>query len=207
MKKTPVIIIISFIFFLLLLFWIGYYVKTHFQEFRDIRLLSLEDFLILLLFTLMYFGVQGMILKTIVEPFGVRLKFKEWFGIMMVTLMGNFLIPFGGFGFRAGYLKKVYSFDYTYFGSTLGAVCLIEFLIFTLGGIVSLIFLYFHAKIFNLTLAVLLAVILLICLIFLFFSPKMPDFKNKILWRIGNIIESWYSLKNNRELLQKLFGF
>jgi len=196
--------IASFLLFSLLLFWIGLYVKGHLSGFQDIRSLSLKYFFILPFFYFMYFLLQGFILKTVVEPFGIRLKFNEWFGIIMITLMGNCLVPFGGFGFRATYLKRIHAFDYTHFISTLGAIYLIEFLIFTLGGFIGLGLLYFNSGIFDLPITILTSVVFSISATVLIFSPHLPRLKNAILQRINAVLESWRTIKMNYKLIKRL---
>lgn len=198
--------IISLLVLSLLLVWISFYVKSHLGEFKDINQISPSNLFFLIGFTFLYFLVQGLILRTILEPFGVHLKFREWFGITMITLLGNFLIPFGGFSFRATYLKKVYSFDYTYFVSTLGAILLFEFLIFTSGGLLGLLVSFLQFQRFNPILTALLLMIFIICGFFLLFSPPLPNFKSKVYLRLRGVIESWYNLKKNQKFLKTLFA-
>lgn len=206
MKKNVLKKFVLMAAFFSLLILTGFYIKNHLSDFGDIRNVTFSNLTIILFLMLAYFVVQGVLLKITLQTFSIKLRFKEWFGLMVVTLMGNFIVPFAGFGFRAAYLKKVHSFDYTYFGSTLGAIFLIEFLIFTLGGLTSVSFLYFQKNIFNLGLVIFLCVFLLICLVFLFFSPKLPNFKNKLYLRLKAVIESWNSLKSNKEFTFRLIG-
>ena len=206
MEKKLIRTIVVFLFMAGFLAWIGFYIKNHLVEFQDIRFLSWGNILIILVLTLAYFIVQGLILKSILEPFKIQLPFKEWFGLTMITLLGNYLIPFGGLGFRATYLKKRYLFDYTHFLSTLAAITVIEFLIFTLAGAVALFYLFFQANFFDPVLTILLGSVLSICLAIIFFPLRFKSSKNKILMRFGNLLKSWYSLKRDRSLIKKIIG-
>ncbi len=190
-------------FFLIVVF-IVYYIKSHWSEFQDIRITSWFNAAILFIIAPINILIQGLFLKVLMEPFGVKLKFNEWLGLMVLTLLGNILIPFGGLGFRAAYLKKYYNFGYTDFLSTTVAVWLISYVIFTIGGIIGLIFLYWQSKIMDFNLMVIFGVILLGCLIVWFFPFKISSSKNKIIHYFSLLIKSWQFIKSDKFLVKRL---
>lgn len=197
--------IISIVIVLGLLIWVGFFVKNNISEFQNIRFISNGYVFAILICVVIYFLIQGIILKLLLQIFNINLRFKEWFGITVVTLMGNYLIPFGGFGFRAAYLKKAYRFQYTHFISTLGVMYLIEFIIFGLGGLLGLTFAYLSHHFFSLNLTLLFVSVILGCVFFLIFAPKSPkSFKNKYLAIFGRIIESFEKIKRHPGIIQKL---
>lgn len=195
---------ISIALTILIFMWLFFYIKKHYQDFEIFKTLSWNNLIILFLSVLGCLFIQGLMLKEITRPYKIILKFREWFGINVLTTLGNYIVPFGGLGFRAAYLKKVYHFDYTYFLSTLGAVCLIQFTVASIGGMIGLLASYYRVGTLNLTLGLTFGLILLGCLVFLFLSPKLPSFKNKIWQRFKGVIESWYQVKKNKELVKKL---
>lgn len=196
---------ISAIIFFGLLVWMAYFAKGHLLEFQNIRFVSREYLLVILICVFIYFLISGVILKLLLEIFNIKLRFKEWFGITMITLMGNYLVPFGGFGFRAAYLKKVYKFKYTHFVSTLGAMYLIEFIIFGLGGLLGLAAAYTNHHFFSLKLLLLFILMILGCISFVILAPKFPRTpKNKYLIILSRIFESLKQFKEHPSIIYKL---
>jgi len=189
------------IVFLGLLIWICFYVRNHLQEFRAIRVISVIDLVILFLLTPVYFYSQAIILKLILKSFGIKLKFNEWFGLTMMTMMGNFIIPFSGLGFRALYLKRVYSFDLRHFISTLSAIWIVNFLVFTFAGLFALIFIWRQSHSFDLKTALFLGIVFLFALIFWFTPLGKFKPKNKFLKRFSLILKSWQKIKRDRKLV------
>lgn len=192
------------IVFLSLLVWICLYIKNHLQEFRAVRIISVIDLVILFLLTPIYFYSQAIILKLILKSFGIKLRFNEWFGLTMMTMMGNFILPFSGLGFRAVYLKKVYGFDLRHFISTLSAIWIVNFLVFTAAGLFALVFIWRQGHSFDLKTALFLGVLFLLALILWFIPFGKFKSKNKFLKRFNLISESWQKVKTDRELVIRL---
>lgn len=189
------------IFFVLLLF---YYIRKNWSDFANVRLVSVNYLIILGFLGIINLTLQGLSLYIIVKPFGINLKWREWLGITTLTLLGNYVFPFGGLGFRAAYLKKVYKFDYTYFVSTLAALYLIQFLVYAVGGLIGLLFIYNSKGTLDWRIFSVFAIVLIVCLVFIFFSPKLPVFKNRLYTRFLGIINSFYEIKTNKILMRQL---
>lgn len=184
-----------------LIFFIARYVQLNLSKFHDVSNLSLKYLIIIFFLVFTNFLLTGFLLKKVMFEFGTKLKFKEWFGLTMVTALGNIVLPFGGLGFRAAYLKKIHNFDYTYLVSTTATILVIEFIVFTLGGVIGLIYLRYTLGYWILTLAYLFFIILAISAYFLIFSPHLPKYKNKWVEKFDNIFKSFYELKKNRRLM------
>ncbi len=93
----------------------------------------------LVLLCVLTFGTSGLFLRLFAGKFGMSLSPREWFGLTVVTTMGNYLTPFsGGLIARAGYLKRRHAFPYTRFLAMLAANYLISFALISLTGIVTL---------------------------------------------------------------------
>lgn len=183
----------------------GFYLKEHWQDFLTIKTLSWQYVPILVTLGLVYIIIQGLILKTTLQPFKINLKFAEWFGITIITLLGNYIFPFSGLGFRAAYLKRKYRFQYTHFLSTSAAIYMVEFLVFTFGGLIGLFSWYWQSQFIDLKLLTFFGLIMIFCLVFMIFSPKLPFFKNKYYVKFMGLMESFYQVKGNRWLLKRLF--
>ncbi len=190
--------------FLFIVIFFIYYIRSHWSEFQGINIVSWPSAIILFVIVPINILIQGLILKVLMEPFGVKLKFNEWLGLMVLTLLGNILIPFGGFGFRAVYLKKYYNFEYTDFFTTTMAVWLINFTIFTIGGIIGLIYLFWQSKIIDINLMAIFGGVLSGCLIVWFFPFKIPSSKNKIIHYFGLLTKSWQFIKTDQLLIKRL---
>lgn len=195
---------LSITLFLGLLAWVSFYIKNNWADFRTIEGINWSYLLILMVLAIIYIVVQGLVLKIIVKPFGVTLKFFEWLGIAILTLLGNYIFPFSGFGFRAAYLKKAHGFNYTSFVGSLAAVYVIEFFVFTLSGLIGLWYWYETTGFFDSKLLTLFIVVFAVCLLLLCFSPQMPDTKNKFLSQLKQTLQSFYLVKTNTQLMRQL---
>jgi uncharacterized membrane protein YbhN (UPF0104 family) len=102
--------------------------------------ISLRHAIWLVLMCVLTFGTSGLYLKVFAGKFGMNLRPREWFGLTVVTTMGNYLTPFsGGLIARAGYLKHRHAFSYTRFLAMMAANYLIAFALISLTGIVTLL--------------------------------------------------------------------
>ena len=197
-KKT-----LSLIIFLAIIAFFIYYIRTHWSEFRQLRVVSWWALMGTFILVPLSFYIQGLILKIVVEPFGIYLKFKEYFGLLAITLMGNFLIPFGGLGFRAIYLRKIYKFSYADFITTLIAVWVINFLIYTTGGLVGLLLLRYRANIFDWKLAIIFLIVLVGSVIILL-PLRLPRMKNRLVVFINHSLGRWRKLFKKPGLIRNL---
>jgi uncharacterized membrane protein YbhN (UPF0104 family) len=102
--------------------------------------ISLRHAVLLVLMCVLSFGTSGLYLKVFAGKFGMYLRPREWFGLTVVTTMGNYLTPFsGGLIARASYLKHRHAFSYTRFLAMMAANYLIAFALISLTGIVTLL--------------------------------------------------------------------
>ena len=104
--------------------------------------------------------------------YGVKLKFKEWFGLQMITHWGNQLIPFkGGLSARAIYFKKKYRFPYISSAGVIGIAYLIDFFIYGSLGLILSFFLPVTSNI-KYSVFILFGVLLIGSIFILFFLPS-----------------------------------
>ncbi len=187
-----------------LLIWMAMYIKNHLHEFEDIQLVSWRDVVILLVISFPGLILRGLFVKLLVEHFEIKLKFKQWFGIMAVANLWNYLFPFGGFGLRAAYLKKFHNFPYAYFLSTMMATYIIRFLIYSVLGLICLGLIYFDTGFFAVNLFFLMLGVALVCLIAMVVTPKLPAIENRIFFHLSRMMNGWLELKKDKALILKL---
>ena len=134
--------------------------------------------------------------------FNLRLKFKEWFGLGIITNFYNFITPFrGGMAARAVYLKKKHGFAIIHFLATLSAIYIIIFFVGSLAGLISMLLIWHYYNLFTLSLFLLFLSILLFLLGIIIFSPKLPESRNKWLNRFIKVINGWRLIKDNKKTI------
>lgn len=107
---------------------IAAYLHHHKELIAKFANISLSAGLQLIGLRLLFWAVNGLILREFASKLRLPLKFREWFGLSVVTTMGNFISPLsGGLVARAGYLKLRHAFPYVQFASLLAANYLVTF--------------------------------------------------------------------------------
>ena len=185
--------------FILALFLIGVYLFTVQFDFSKITHITLMQLIVLIGVAFFNLVAQGAIFKYSIKVFGINLAFKEWFGAINITLFGNYIIPFSGFGFRAYYLKKKYKFSYIDFSSSLIAILLVEMLVFSSIGVIA--FLLSEYSIWSNVFYISLILIMLSSV--LFFIPKFIELLQKVIFflKIKIFLTGWVKcLRSSKEL-------
>jgi len=196
---------ISLIILVSLIIWAGIYVKNHIDEFGIISSLSLKYLGILLFLSLLEIFLAGLFTKIIIGSFGITLRSREWFGLSVVTSLGNYLLPFkGGAGLRGIYLKKYHDFPYTYFLTALVATSIIIFFVNSGIGVAGMYLVYAYYKIFNWIIFATLGVFFFLFLAIIIFSPKVPSFRSNFLNKISSAINTWHDIKKGTSVMFKI---
>ena len=102
--------------------------------------MSLGYLLPLIFVSFLYILMQCLIGKDSLIPFGLNLKFDEWFGLTFITLFSNYFIPFSGLGVRAAYLKRKKDLGLDSFIVSMANITLIELTIYSLLGIIPILY-------------------------------------------------------------------
>lgn len=198
---------ISLIILISLIVWAGIYVKSHIDEFGIIFSLSLKYLGILLFLSLLEIFLVGLLTKIITKSFRIDLTSREWFGLSVVTRLGNYLLPFkGGAGLRGIYLRKYHDFPYTYFLTALVATSVIVFFVNSSIGVTGMCLVYAYYKIFNWIVFGALGIFFLLFLAIIIFSPKVPNFRSNFLNQISNAINTWHEIKKSTSVVLKLLS-
>jgi len=138
-KGFPYRSLVSLAILALLVLWAVTYLSDHFDEFKKALAWPLPCLVLASLLTVIRFGIVGQFTQIILRAFGLTLTFREWFGLPVITTLGNYVLPFrGGSGLRAAYLKKRHAFPLTDFLSTFVAIYLVVLIVNAAVGLTAL---------------------------------------------------------------------
>jgi uncharacterized membrane protein YbhN (UPF0104 family) len=142
---------IHLIFISVFLLFILIFIKNNFNNIKEIIIsISFLDFFILSISTWITILLNGNKIEILTKYYGLKLKFKEWFGLSVVTTMSNYLAPFGlGMSLRGIYLKRKYNFSYGIFITTLATSYLTSFFLYSFLGLIVIIIFYFKYNFSN----------------------------------------------------------
>lgn len=94
----------------------GWFVRRHWGEFRALAIANPGALWVLVALVPAMLAGNGLQLRLLVRPFGVRLAAREWFGLAVITAFYNTLTPFrGGMFAKAAYLKRRHELTLTGF--------------------------------------------------------------------------------------------
>jgi len=187
---------------LILIGWFASYFYQHIEEFRELKIVAPFFLVPIFLLTTLFLINNGLVLKYFLEPFNIKLKFKEWLGLSVINTMGNYLTPFrGGTAAKAFYLKTRYRFSYSYFLGTLAGMTIIAFLINSFVGLLTTILLYYIYGFFNILIFAIFLFVFLFLLGIVFFSPTVKETKCPFVNKLINVINGWHLIKSNRKII------
>ena len=200
MKQTKTILSIAILIAIALLLF--NYLKNNISDFKQFSLINPIYLIPLMIIFIMFLFTNGFLLKTLMEPFDIKIKLFEAFGLSTITNFYNLITPFrGGAGVRAVYLKKKHDFPYVNFLATLGAIYVIIFLIGSIGGLLSMFYIWLNYKIFNPLIFLAFLAFFLFLSSIIIFSPRLPESKNKWINRSIKVINGWHLIKNNKRII------
>lgn len=197
----------------ILLIFVAYFIDNahKFEPLLHIRFVLL---LIIAAADILSIGISGVFTKFILEPFNKYIPLKESFYISLLSSVGNFFAPAGaGFGFRAVYLKRKYSFPYSEYLSTLSGNYILVFLVNSFFGLLSLYLLRAKANGQFGVLAAIFLAIFIVSLLLTIIKVPLKEAKEagadragqirRILYRITH---GWNFIASHKPLLGKLIG-
>lgn len=181
-KILPILILIGFIILGII------FLKRHTHELVRILDVDLRYVAIIAVLVVLQSLLRGYKSKILMDIYGIKLKFKEWWGLEIMTEAGNNIIPFkGGTSVRAVYFKKKYQFPYTFFASMTGLSYLIDFLGLGVLGVLVSFFLNVQNEI-KYSLLIFFMIISLVSSFILFFIPLPLNVNIRILKHVATSI-------------------
>ena len=131
--------IFSFFILIATILMIGLYINTHRNLLNNIRSVNLLSLSFIVLIRFIFLLLNGLLLREFALKYKITLIPTEWFGLSVVTTMGNILTPLsGGLFARATYLKHKHSLPYAKFLSLLCVNYMIYFWVVGIAGVVTL---------------------------------------------------------------------
>ncbi|BHH82928.1 lysylphosphatidylglycerol synthase transmembrane domain-containing protein [Desulforhopalus sp. 52FAK] len=198
---------LSIFFLTLFTTWLIYYIRNNIHEFEIIFNLSWLPTIIL---TFLIFGesiFSGLFTKVVMEHFAIRLKWREWYGLSVITRFWNIILPFrGGAGVRALYLKRVYKFPFTKFFATLLSLYFLIFIINSAIGTACVILLYLLNNILIYQLLIFFIIIFLLICAFIFLPIKIPESRFTLLNKINQATTAWHGINKDFDAMKQLIG-
>ncbi|MCB0193889.1 MAG: flippase-like domain-containing protein [Anaerolineae bacterium] len=147
---------------------------------------------------------NGLYQKAFANKFEVDLKFVEWFGLSIVTTMGNYMTPFsGGMVFRAAYLKHQHKFAYARFATLIASNYLVVFWVVGVVGFGVLISFFPLREVYLRLALFFLAVSMIISTLILLPNIRLPG-NYPLVISLNISLEGWNAVKNDRKLLVQL---
>jgi uncharacterized protein (TIRG00374 family) len=207
MEKHIKKIISIIVLFLIIAFFIRYIINN-LSDFKKLLTFGTSNPLLLIIISIIIIinlFLNGLLLKSLMKPFNIKLKLFEAFGLSTITNFYNLITPFrGGAGVRAIYLKKKHDFPYVHFLATLSAIYVIIFLVGSLAGLLSMLLIWLNYGIFNKLVFLVFLAFFLFLLPIIIFSPRLPESKNKWFNRFIKVINGWHLIKKNRGTIIKI---
>jgi uncharacterized membrane protein YbhN (UPF0104 family) len=194
----------SLVVLVLVVVAIAWYVLSRPDLLGALKQVSVWAAVYLLATRFLFLGLNGLVLRDFVARFEVRLTPKEWFGLSVMTTMGNYITPLsGGMVARAAYLKHEHKLPYAQFATLLASSYLVSFWVVGIVGAAALLvsgtgiqpywemFVFFVTVTLSITALVLLPVVEL-------------SWENRVARAVNASLEGWKLVRSDGSLLVRL---
>lgn len=147
--------------------------------------------------------INGYMLKVYIQVFGIKLLFKEWFGLISLQSFGNYLPLSAGLASNIAYLKVQKKLPVSDYISYVGGDTVLKFLTFGIIGIlVSLFYLVSGSEVdFRILIIFCGLVIIALIIIWVKIPKQAPQYK--ILKLLLSIHNGWEQIKSNKAVVIK----
>ena len=151
-------------------------------------------------------AVTGLMMRELALFFGVRLTRLEWYGLPVVTTMGNYLTPAsGGLVARAVYLNQRHGLSYPRFLSLLSSGYLVNFLVISSLGLIAV--LGWHIKDTRvLPLSLFFLSVTAIILALLYRPIPIPADEGRLRGFLRDVAGGWPLMRSSPTLIGKLIA-
>ncbi|MGV8152622.1 MAG: lysylphosphatidylglycerol synthase transmembrane domain-containing protein [Candidatus Nanoarchaeia archaeon] len=198
--------IIGLLVLIVLLFLFVFYIIKNINEFKSLSFVSPGYILIMIAISGVIIILNAYILKYLLEPFKIKLKFKEYFGLTVITSFYNTILPLrGGLFAKAAYLNKKHSFEISGFVAIMAGIYIINFFVAGAFGLIALFLIHRLFDIFNIIVFLGFLSCFLVSGFIIIFSPKFPETKIPFLNTIIKVINGWHSIKSNKKIVLIVF--
>jgi uncharacterized membrane protein YbhN (UPF0104 family) len=156
--------------------------------------------------TLLYFWTQAKLLAASLRACGLPIREREALAVTFTSLLGNFLFPVAGLGFRAAVLHRRFGMCYGEFFATSLALTFFELAIFSAGGLGALVASVDLGCIESKALATGLAAVFASAVGALFLAPRLPS-GLAFFRKLNAFFDDWRRLRRDRAFLFRAFGW
>ncbi|MEN6437830.1 MAG: lysylphosphatidylglycerol synthase transmembrane domain-containing protein [Syntrophobacter sp.] len=185
-----------------------FYIRDHLSEFSSISDVSVQYVILIGCASLAGLIVNGLFLKVLLDEFGIRLGFSEYFSISILTSFGNVFLPMkGGAGFKAVYLKSKYNYDYSYFVAGLAGNYLVCFNVTALTALAGMGLYWSGTGYFNIPAAAVFIGIAVAAFWVIFFPPRAFDWI-PLRWaraQANQVLSGWNTVRKSGRTVAYLF--
>jgi uncharacterized membrane protein YbhN (UPF0104 family) len=181
-----------YIFLLAIMAVGGIYFISNFNQFRELKISSWWWLTALFLSCLLQSVPSALINKKLLSLFKIRLGFWEALGLVYITGVGNYFVPYiGGMSLRATYLKRKYEFSLGYFAGTIGATALLSIFVNAFIGIIVAMYILAVKGVFSLPILLLFVGLFLLSGSVAFSPIRRIKLSSPFFSKINKIWEGW----------------
>lgn len=144
--------IFRFSVLMLIVILLVYYISSHTEDFKRLSIVSMPSVAAVFVIFLVLLFTNGLIAKYLLKAFNIDLRFRDYFGLSVISSFYNMITPFmGGSVARAAYLKRIHKFSYINFIAAISATQMMNFIMAGFFGLLSLVIIYFWSGVFDKT--------------------------------------------------------
>lgn len=194
--------IISIIILIIIIFLFAYYIYSNKNDFKTIKVINIVWLIPVVIIFFLVSYLNGLVIKFQQQPFNIHLKFKEWFGLSIITTFYNTITPFrGGLLAKATYLKQKHKFSYINSLATVSGIYVVNFFVASLIGLIALFFIYEKYGTFNIIVTLIFLAFFIPTLFLILFSPKFPETKYKSINYFTHVANGWHTLRKEHRIV------
>lgn len=179
---------------------LGFYLYQNREVFTSLRNITISQIAIILGIETANFLLGSALNYSMVRRFGYHVSYFDSVILQYINSFLNKILPTigGGAAFRAVFLKKKYQLPYSQFAATLGGFYLISFIATAGIGLASMAWIYQRYGVTNWIIIIAFSALIVPSLIVVFFSPRIPEKKNRILNSLSRAVDGWNLLKKDK---------
>ncbi len=200
--KRCLLLIPKYILNIIVIFALAYFLWTNRDSLVHIKRISFTTILIISVIEIFFSVINAVInFKIIKRISDKRIPFLDILLLQFVNNFFNKIAPKAGAAYRAYYLKKIYSFPYSKFASTIAGLYVISFLTYSLAGLATSFLIYFKYRVFDWFIILGFLSVLLFNLFLIIINPVIKNPKSKFLKIIKNILDGWNLIKKDKKFI------
>lgn len=178
------------------------------SQLASVKLVNVVDLLPVIILTVFFLVVNGLITKRILSSFNVELPIIDSVALSVISTLGNLITPFrGGMVSNAIYLKNKYRFNFSNYVAMLSATYVVVFWVSSFIGLVACLYIKFTSDIFNWPVFMVFLIVTLVLGFVLLFSPKVEVSKTPILSSITYVLNMWNLISKNVNLVRTIIFY